>query len=321
MIEAAAKGTIEGVFEEIGAKKGLFSQLLFPAKRDLYDAVEYYKTQVRNDESLNLEEKAIKIASATKHITECKRQLDIVEKAEKILSESKEDSCVLENNIIENQEWFERFLDASRFVTEEEMRLIWANVLAQKTIKPSNVPKSITRILMEMTKAQAEALQTIANMKVYLFSVDDAGNIKKAGYCLVVPKINHNLGEYGINTSTLNELEALGVLKVDHYVFDEVGTIGILYNHKMIKPYNFSDEGHIHTGCVFLTQAGECLANIAEKRILDGYLEKVKAYMEGAMIYSFDNKMEIGDCDEFLENQILTCAEKKCDDNSLQGVD
>ena len=309
-IEAAAKGTAEGTIEALFNKGGAFANVIFPRSIDRYEAKKYLKEMIKQDDNLNYIEKAILLSDADKLLKENMRKVQIAEKASSILHFNNFEDEVIKKNIEDDSEWFERFFDEAKFVSEEQLQLVWANILAQKISNPNLVPKSLTRILTEISKDQAEAVQIIANMNVVFFRVDKNGDIDEAGNCIFVPETKDNLDEYGINIGILEELEALGVLKLTPYAFDEKGKVGIFYNHRIISPYDFSEEGHISIGTVKLTQAGMCLANIADARILDGYLEKVRDYLAERFICVSGEELIIVECDELLESKIFKAMEE-----------
>lgn len=296
-----SKGAAEGVMNAVLGKIGAFAHLLFPNKMDEKDAIEFFKDAVKNNPHMSIAEKTYYIANATDFIKTNNRRLQIAEKAHSIIIES---GCDLtkEQRCIENdEEWFERFFDNAKFVSKDELQVVWANVLAQKVIGANDIPKSITRILVEMSAEQAHAMQMISNMQVVIFRLDDKGDFIEVGTSIFVPETKNELSEFGIDINMLEELEALGVLKVAPYAYDEDSTIGMYYNHRIIKPFNLSEEGRLPIGNVKLTQAGFCLTMVSEKTILEGYLEKVKDYLESHFIYIQEESLVIEDCDKIFE--------------------
>lgn len=49
-----------------------------------------------------------------------------------------------------NEEWLDRFMDSAKFVSQEEIQIIWGKILA-KDLKNRKTPTSMIRILSEIT--------------------------------------------------------------------------------------------------------------------------------------------------------------------------
>ena len=59
-----------------------------------------------------------------------------------------------------DKEWFNRFIDNSTYVSDEELQILWGRLLAEKILRPDNVNKRVLRFLCDLDKSELEIIQT-----------------------------------------------------------------------------------------------------------------------------------------------------------------
>lgn len=183
-----------------------------------------------------------------------------------------------------DEEWLERFMDAVKFVSDEKMQVIWGNILAKEFENPGNTPASVIRIMTEISPKNAKVFQQLCGMKVFLFPEDEQGKILSGGSDYIIPigtKSNY-LESKGITLSTLNELEAVGLIKYDAlagYVKKwKYPKVHILQGEEVLSVLEYDEEG-FPVGNVMFTTAGKSIAGFTEEISNGDYQELIKAYM------------------------------------------
>lgn len=188
-----------------------------------------------------------------------------------------------------NEEWLERYMDAAGFVSEEQVQEMWGKVLSKEFEEPGSTPRSMIRILTEISPHLARAFQFICSMQVIL--VDVAGLSEGADYReeIVVPYYNEQfISSIGLRFKDLNELETLGLIKfgsVSGYVLKNVeGTDYLVYTNGVTWETCEIDNDELPVGNVLLTDAGECFQKITPTIDVPGYHKVIKEYLESQKV-------------------------------------
>ena len=194
-----------------------------------------------------------------------------------------------------DEEWLDRFMDSAKFVSSEEMQLIWGKVLAGEFENPGSTPRNLIRILSEFTPELAQAFRVICSMKVDIFPLDDNGDIEKSFSDIIVPYGWNELKflDSELSFDILSELETLGVIKMDNILGYKEPNISnvkslIRIENELILTIKF-DNKYFPMGNVILTSAGKNLQVITESIKLEGYYELVRNHMEKQGILFSDN--------------------------------
>jgi len=244
------------------------------------EALDTYIEEIKKSD-LSPDIKARLILTAKSDLKKWKNQESIAEIAFK---NAKEGTDFSEKSGVD-EEWFERYMDAAKFVSSEEMQLIWGKILAGEFEKPGSTPPNMIRILSEITPELAQAFQKICSMKVSICPIKELNEmeakieVRDTREVIVIP-YSKELEKLDLTLSLFNELDALGVLKYswDDYGFKTSSSKMVLYVEDELEIINFSIEG-IPSGLVALTNAGEALRIIIEPIKIDGYYDMVKRYM------------------------------------------
>ena len=261
-------------------------------------AVDMYVKEIE-ESNLPPETKVFTILNTKKTFKKLKNQGKIAEIA---VENAKEGTDFSEKSRVD-EEWFDRFMDAASYVSSDKMQEIWGRILAKEFEEPGTTPKSMIRILSEISPECADAFSKIANMKVLLIQLegDDA---KDALTRYFVPyRDNENyMVQLGLKLEMMNELESLGLITFNYlngYLTENAKmtskNIIIWANGKSLFTKNSKSE--IPIGNVLLTKAGEALSNITPPKDNDeNYIEAVKIYLNKKSYnfeYTSDYKVEV----------------------------
>lgn len=262
------------------ASGGLLSKV-FPTFGIEKRAVDAYVSEIEKSD-MSADAKLLAIMSVKDKLKGIKNQKAIISKC---IESAPEDTDFSASSKVK-EDFFDKYMDSARFVSDEMMQDIWGQILAGEFKNPGTTPSSMVRVLSEITPEYAQAFRTLCNMKVVYVGIDKNNNITSAIEKLFVPvNANDELMTQGITISVINELEAIGLLKsavVTGYV--NVGMSGrtLIYTNgatECIDEYP-GHEDRLPSGDILFTAAGECLSRITPKKEVDGYAAMVKKYLE-----------------------------------------
>lgn len=234
------------------------------------------------------------IATAKKTYKQLENQMAIAEIAQNAAQEGTDFS--MQSGV--DDEWLERFMDSAKFVSDEEVQLLWGNILATEFEQPNSTPPSVIRILSEITPFYAKAFQTLCSLSVYIVPVNQTGNFSHAISSIMVPHKYEYLSEFGITFSTLNELHMLGLIQLNTLVgyikrFDSKVNpkLHLIYGTNVATISKYPDK-QFPIGCVLLTDAGRSIARFTDSQVIDGHFEAVIQYLKHENV-EFAEKPEI----------------------------
>lgn len=126
-----------------------------------------------------------------------KNFLKIAEMADSMVQEKR-------NNSIDKQysfDWFIRYYEASENISDKEMQILWAKILAGEIEKPSSYSLRTLDVLRNISKEEAERFVKICNAAI---------KIESGKY--VIPADQDYLSKNGINYSDILMLEEIGLI-------------------------------------------------------------------------------------------------------------
>lgn len=126
-----------------------------------------------------------------------KNFLKIAEMADSMVQEKR-------NNSIDKQysfDWFIRYYEASGNISDKEMQVLWAKILAGEIEKPSSYSLRTLDVLRNMSKEEAECFVKICNASI---------KIESEKY--VIPADQDYLSKNGIDYSDILMLEEIGLI-------------------------------------------------------------------------------------------------------------
>lgn len=208
------------------------------------------------------------------------------------VNEAKEGTDFSEKSGVD-EEWFERYMDAAKFVSSEDMQLIWGKILAGEFERPGSTPPNMIRILSEITPELAQAFQKICSMRVLISPIKENGkSVGKPENAIIVP-YHDKLENLGISFDVFTELDTLGVIRIynddgkSKDVFPKL--LMIIENKPEIVDYPVP----IPFGNVMLTAVGKALFKITEPIKIEGYHDMVKKYM-------IEKGVKFGNVDDYI---------------------
>lgn len=266
--------------ENVQNKTASVIGMLFPYAGVTKKAVDMYIDEIEKAD-MSPEAKAFYILNIKKTIRGIKNQKAIADIAMENARKGTDFSAV--SGV--SEEWLERFMDSARFVSTENIQIIWGKILANEFETPGSTPPNMIRILSEFTPDLAEAFKKICSMKVLLCPLSENEDVECYVPRVFVPhKINEKrMGEMGLSFDVLNELEILGVIKQEilkGYIIQGVE------HEKMIIAFEKELElviehakGSLPIGNVLLTSAGKALQEIIDVEEVKDYHDMVKKYL------------------------------------------
>lgn len=255
--------TDENVIKET---KGLFG-MLFPYVGVKQKAIEMYVEDIEKSD-LPRETKISLLLNIKDNFKKIKNQKAITEIA---MNNAKEGTDFSDNSGV-NQEWLDRYMDSAKFVSSEDMQLIWGKILANEFENPGKTPPNMIRILSEITPELANAFRKICSMIVTIKPSEEDGKIEKEQVIIVPYSENKKeLFEIGLGYEVLGELETLGVIKFSNgYVMDcSIGKFEVFIDNDHYEYQSNTQQFPI--GNVILTQSGETLKRITESVEIENY--------------------------------------------------
>ncbi len=243
-----------------------FFGMLFPYAGLKKQAVENYVDDVKNS-NLSPDAKFLAISGAKQHLKAIKNQHSIANIA---LSAAAPGTDFSENSGVD-EEWLSRFMDASKFVTDENAQLLWGNILAGEFEHPGSTPPSVIRILSELTTRYAQVFVNLCSLNILITPENTSGELvsEMAESQMFIPPnaAREYMHELDISFDTLSELEQLGLIKFSELGFRSDSFDPALFprvqlsNTKDAFMYNNTGKEGMLVGNVLFTAAGRCIAN------------------------------------------------------------
>ncbi len=226
--------------------------------------------------------KAALICNVRKIINEYVNQNDIVQEAIHYL----DDSATPKN--IDN-EWLSFFMDKCKNISSEDIKTIWAQILASECNKNGTITKRFLNVLSMMDKEDANSFNKLIQFQVR------AGEDYTKGepIIFIYGHVLHSYyEEYGLTYKDISALESAGLIKSDelhgvYYPNSSEKECIFSYFDVLIRLY--SEENEIPIGHMSLTREGVILAQILEISKIDSFPEHIKEYYENCNMYEKQN--------------------------------
>lgn len=182
-----------------------------------------------------------------------------------------------------DEDWMNNFKQCAENVSREDAKVLWGKILASECNRPGYIPKLLMHILTVMSKEDATKFETLCGFIVkYIISDKD----EKVESLLLIASIKSSklLEENGLNFLELKNLEALGLISVSSFdlclQFGEEGEkiVGFIYGQSLIDVRFKGNK--LPIGYVTLTEVGEILSGLIQKKELNGFLEYIVDYYQ-----------------------------------------
>lgn len=255
--------------------------MLFPYSGVKQKAIEMYIEDIEKSD-LPRETKISLLLNIKKDFKKIKNQKAIAEIA---LDNAKEGTDFSDKSGV-NEDWLDRYMDSAKFVSSEDMQLIWGKILANEFEIPGSTPPNMIRVLSEISTDLANEFRKICSMTVTINPLEKDGKIEN-GPILIVPFSENRLvfEKIGLRFGVLGELETLGLIKYSGsgYGIDcHKGIYEICIHNNIYRIQN--SENTFPVGNVMLTDAGEALQKITEPIEIDEYNHMMTNYMTSQRI-------------------------------------
>jgi len=169
-------------------------------------------------------------------------------------------------------DWITNFFDKCRIVSDDEMQTLWSRVLAGEANAPGAFSKRTVNILFDLEKHDAELLTNLCGfgwkineiLTPLIFDVEgDIYNIKE------------------INFSTLSHLESIGLIRftgLTQFTKQHVpkGLRVSYFGQALDLEFEKEKDNYLDVGKVFLSVAGDELAQICGSKPVEGFVDYVR---------------------------------------------
>ncbi|MBE6101868.1 MAG: DUF2806 domain-containing protein [Selenomonas ruminantium] len=185
--------------------------------------------------------------------------LDICKRAGEIMNQS--DRAKDYNNL--DEEWVAKFKECSKNASSDNIRQMWAKLLAERVENNKGITKSLLNTLSLLESYQAKCFTTVSAFRLILNDGDEQR------VCVIFPHdIINKYFDY-VTFDTLVELDNLGLIRYSHIgraIIKRKMIHGIWENRK-ISIANKDDIPEIVLGKINLTHSGETLASIIAETV------------------------------------------------------
>ena len=196
--------------------------------------------------------------------------IDIISKASNLLNKGA-DICEID------VDWRANFFDKGRLVSDDNMQILWAKILAGEANKPGTCSKRCISFVADMDKREAELFE---NLCQYVCEIKNDGNTE-----LVLLLFPYDDFPYPMPDEGLNHLDSIGLIRLDDYPNE-------IFLHKPIEVSYYGKSIHlglyleddkkipnhlksVRTSHIKLTQIGKELCPMARSTGIVGLLDYV----------------------------------------------
>ena len=200
---------------------------------------------------------------------EAKKQFNIESVISEALPQIKSDAHPEEID----DDWLANFFERAKFVSDSEMRAIWARLLAGEANAPKSFSRRTINLVAELEKGDAELFGRIAD---YVWLINEQKP-------LVFDVTDSIYTSNGLDFSTLTHLDSLGLITFQPFTGFRVfrqgqkgGTFLLSYagkGYRVKVPIGMDAE--IQTGKVMFTQQGKELYTICSPKEVEGLVDYV----------------------------------------------
>lgn len=275
---------------------GVFSKL-FPYFGITKRAVDDYINEIEKS-NLSADIKAFFILNTPKAIKWIKNQQSIADIA---VNNAVEGTDFSEKSDV-SDDFVDRFMDAARFVSSEDVQIIWGKILAKEFEKPGSTPPNMIRVLSEMTPTLANAFTIICGMTIQMLPVLESGKIEMNNVirrvCIPYSACSDEYLEMGVSFGILSELDTLGLIKFNmasEYAIKDITSQEVLVRiGEEVKLVGNNWKDNFPIGNVMLTSVGNTLLKIISSEVPEKYYDIIMKYFDKSpYIKMLENRYEV----------------------------
>ena len=159
-------------------------------------------------------------------------------------------------------DWISHFFEKCRNISDKDMQGLWSNLLSGEANKPGSYSKRTLELVSTLDKSEAHLFTSLCSFAI------SAGEV----FPLILNKEDDIYAKNGVNFSSLNHLEAIGLVK-----FNDLSGFGLqnLPKEAVINYYGIpihfkfkQESGNtLEIGNIMLTKAGQQLAPVCGSKI------------------------------------------------------
>jgi Protein of unknown function (DUF2806) len=204
-------------------------------------------------------------------LEEAKKQENIESITKKALLYLKEDA---EPANIED-DWIVNVFEKCRLISDEQMQLLWAKILAGEANSPGRYSKNTIRILDSFDKSDAILFSTLCR---FSWSIDDEDVI-----VLIYDTQSPIYTDFGINFMTLEHLDAIGLIRFNsasaYQLLQLPKQICTSYHQtKIYIDFPLEQNNNLMVGKIMLTKTARELASICVSEHIPDLLEYILGF-------------------------------------------
>lgn len=240
------------------------------------EAQKYLIEQIKNDENMPLLFKTALISNASKLIKEYTNQNDIVQMAFSQLSENSNPGGV-------SDEWILDFMGYCKNVSNEDVKSIWAKILAEECNNNGAVSKRLLNILSLMDKNEAAMFNKLIQFQIR------TGDTYETGTPLLFiygnPVLNYFFESNELSDMNVKQLETIGLVQSDKLAGFSLDNLCGSEKKRVFSYFDTIIEvtpgrKEMPIGMVVFTPEGESLARILHVNKVKGFVEHIVKYYE-----------------------------------------
>lgn len=282
-----AKAFAEGAGKESTNKLAEFIGGFFPFFGLKKKSVDTYVHDIQQS-NMSPEAKMIAIASAKKTFRELKNQSAIINVAYEALDSGQNINVDALSSA--DDELISRLIDSGKYVSDEDLQLLWGNVLAGELETPGSIPKNVVRILSELSKEYAIVFSNLCSLRADILA-DTGTEIHRLFTSFFIDKEERNyLTQMNLHYRNYEELDRMGLIyfspvagyacSIPHEVYPY---IHIVCGGEVITVYNENID--FPCGCFKLTSVGESISRFAPPKHNLHHIEAIRAYLNSKNIH------------------------------------
>ena len=159
-------------------------------------------------------------------------------------------------------DWISHFFEKCRNISDQDMQRLWSNLLSGEANKPGSYSKRTLELVSTLDKYEAHLFTSLCS-----FAISEGGLVP-----LILNYEDEIYAKKGINFSSLNHLEAIGLVKfndVTGFVIKDFAKEDVIHYHGIPIHFKFKQESGntLKIGNILLTQAGQQLALVCGAQI------------------------------------------------------
>lgn len=239
-------------------------------RKDKEEAVAFFIEEIKNNAHMPPIAKAAAISNARSMIKEYINQNDIINLALEQLS----DDATPENI---DDDWIENFLNKAKSISNDDMKRIFAKILAVECNRNKSISKQLLNILSIISSDIAVAFRRICQYTVLEKSACGRRESRLFITSIADTKEHH----IDVTFVEIEELSNIGLINysglTDYITHDDI--VEFRYGKSIYKINECPDSGCM-VGHVALTRAGCELANIFEQQFIEEYEDEIEMYLK-----------------------------------------